>query len=126
MPQDFFNRKKFHSIVLQGTCDSNRMFWNVCASQSGGVHDAGQFAVSSTATQLNRRQSLAKLVIRLKRMDIRAYLIGDTAYPSRPYLLKNFKLGNSAMVNHNRYGNCLLVYLICIIESIILVPQCII
>ena len=50
MPQDFFNRKKFHSIVLQGVCDTNRMFWNVCAGQPGGVHDAGQLAILSCHT----------------------------------------------------------------------------
>ncbi len=30
MPCDFFNRKKFHSILLQAVCDSERFFWNVC------------------------------------------------------------------------------------------------
>ena len=59
MPQDFFKRKKFHSIVLHGVCDTNMMFWNVCAGQPGGVHDAGQFVVSSVATQLSTRQILA-------------------------------------------------------------------
>jgi DDE superfamily endonuclease len=43
MAADFFNRKKFHSVVLQGVCDMDRLFWNVCAGQPGGVHDAGQF-----------------------------------------------------------------------------------
>ena len=103
MPQDFFNRKRFHSIILQGVCDTNRMFWNVCAGQPGSVHDAGQFAVSSVAAQLSTRQILAVPVIYLRGMDIRPYLIGDTAYPSRPYLLRNFKYGNAAMVDHNRY-----------------------
>ena len=102
MPQDFFNRKKFHSIVLQGVCDTNRMFWNVCAGQPGGVHDAGQFVVSSLATQLSTRRILATPVIRLGGLDIRPYLIGDTAYPSRPYMLRNFKPGNAAMVDHMR------------------------
>ena len=50
MPSDFFNQKKFHTIVLQGVCDSNKMFWNVCARQPGGVHNVGQFDVSSLAT----------------------------------------------------------------------------
>ena len=43
MASNFFNRKKFHSIILQGICDMDRIFWNVCARQPGGVHDAGQF-----------------------------------------------------------------------------------
>ena len=103
MPQDFFNHKKFHSIVLQGVCDTNRMFWNVCASQLGGVHNVRQFVVSSVGVQLSTRQIPAMSVIRLRRMDIRPYLIGDTTYPSRLYLLRNFKSRNEAMVDHNRY-----------------------
>ncbi len=83
MPQDFYNRKHFHSIVLQAVCDTNRIFWNVCAGQPGGVHDAGQFAVSSLAKQLSRRQILAEPIIHLNGMEIRPYLLGDTAYPSR-------------------------------------------
>ena len=67
------------------------------------MHDAGQFAVSSVAAQLSTRQILAVLVIHLRGLDIRPYLIGDTAYPSRLYLLRNFKSGNTAMVDHNRY-----------------------
>ena len=37
---DFFNRKKFHSVLLQAVYDSERFFWNVCARQFGGVRDA--------------------------------------------------------------------------------------
>ena len=62
------------------------------------MHDAGQFAVSSVAAQLSTRQILVVSVIHLRGMDIRPYLIGDIAYPSRPYLLRNFKSGNVAMV----------------------------
>ena len=67
----FFNRKKFHSIVLQGVCDTNRMVWNVCAGQPGGVHDARQFDMSSVAAQLSTRQILATPIINLRGMDIR-------------------------------------------------------
>ena len=79
------------------------MFWNVCAGQPRGVHDAGQFVVSSVAVQLSTRQILAVSVIHLRGMDIKPYLIGDTAYPSRQYFLRNFKSRNAAMVDHNRY-----------------------
>jgi hypothetical protein len=36
---EFFNRKKFHRIVLQIMCDVNKILWNFCASQLGGVHE---------------------------------------------------------------------------------------
>ncbi len=38
---EFFNRKKFHSIVLQVVCDVDKIFWNVCGSQPRRVHDGG-------------------------------------------------------------------------------------
>ena len=104
MPQDFYNRKHFHNIVLQAVCDTNRMFWNVCAGQPGGVYDAGQFAVSSLSAQLSRRQILAEPIIHLSGIEIQPYLVGDTAYRSRPYMLKNFKPEDSAMVDKISYG----------------------
>jgi hypothetical protein len=30
---DYYNRKGFHNIVLQTICDTNKLFWNVCANQ---------------------------------------------------------------------------------------------
>ena len=50
MLSDFFNRKKFHSVLLQAVCNSERFFWNVYAGQPGGVHDAGQFSWSKIYT----------------------------------------------------------------------------
>lgn len=45
---DFLNRKKNRLIVLQGVCDANNIFWNVCVNQfGGGVHDGGQFKMSN-------------------------------------------------------------------------------
>ena len=67
------------------------------------MHDVEQFVVSSVVAQFSTRQILAVPVFRLRRMDIRPYLISDIAYPSRLYLLRNFKSRNEAMVDHNRY-----------------------
>ena len=91
MPFDFFNRKQFHSVLLQAVCDSERFFWNVCVGQPGGVHDAGQFAWSKIYTQLRSREILSEPVMEIGGIEVRPYLLGDSTYPSRPYLLKNFK-----------------------------------
>ena len=91
MPFDFFNRKKFHSVLSQGVCDSERFFWNVCVRQPGGIHDTTQFAWSSLYVQFRRREILVDPVLEIGGVEVRPYLLGDSAYPSCPYLLKNFK-----------------------------------
>jgi hypothetical protein len=59
--------------------------------------------VSSLVTQLSRRQILDEPIIHLSGIDIISYLVGNTAYPSRPYMLKNFKLEDLAMVDKIMY-----------------------
>ena len=37
---DYFNRKGWHSIILQGVVDGKGLFWSVCAGMPGSMHDA--------------------------------------------------------------------------------------
>jgi hypothetical protein len=53
---DFFNRKKFHSIMLQVLCDVEKIFWNICASQPRGVHDGGEFKRYNLYAQLRSQE----------------------------------------------------------------------
>ncbi|XP_056104722.1 E3 ubiquitin-protein ligase TRIM21-like [Rhinichthys klamathensis goyatoka] len=39
-PADYYNRKGFYSVILQGVVDQNMKFWDVNISWSGRVHDA--------------------------------------------------------------------------------------
>jgi hypothetical protein len=55
------------------------------------MHDGGQFGWSSIYTQLRRQDILPKPVLDIGGVEVKLYMIGDSAYPSRPYLLKNFK-----------------------------------
>ena len=41
--------------------------------------------------QLRRRKILPEPVMEIGGIEVRPYLLGDSAYPSHPYLLKNFK-----------------------------------
>ena len=103
MASDFFNMKKFHSVVLQRICDMDRIFWNVCAGQPSGVHDAGQFRWSSLYNELHQRHILSDPIIVVRGVQVKPYLIGDSAYPSRPYLLKNFKPTNHAFRDEKKF-----------------------
>ncbi|KAJ4919110.1 hypothetical protein JOQ06_021641 [Pogonophryne albipinna] len=37
---DHFNRKLFHSVVLQGVCDHQGHFVDICVGYPGSLHDA--------------------------------------------------------------------------------------
>lgn len=77
-PQVYINRKKFHSIVLQGICASNLQFLHVVAGWPGSVHDA-------------------RILRNCDMWDIGPqwcqdnHLIGDGAYPLKRWLLKPFQ-----------------------------------
>ena len=45
-PADYFNRKGFHSIILQAVVDHEYRFWNINVGWLGRVHDACVFANS--------------------------------------------------------------------------------
>lgn len=36
-------------------------------------------------------------MIQLRSVEVRLYLLGDSVYPSGPYLLKDFKIGNNKL-----------------------------
>jgi len=38
--RDYFNRKGWHSIILQAVVDGKGLFWDVCVGNSGSMHDA--------------------------------------------------------------------------------------
>lgn len=39
-PENYVNRKSFHSIILQAVCDANMHLLNVFCGWPGSVHDA--------------------------------------------------------------------------------------
>jgi hypothetical protein len=102
---DFSNRKKFHSIVLQANCDANKIFWNVCAGQPGGVHDGGQFKISSLYRDLKNRDILQEPEVLIRGTTCTPYLIADSAYPIRTYLQKNWRTPED--LNKKRYDSCM-------------------
>lgn len=71
----YVNRKNYHSINVQGVCDSNLKFLNVVAKWPGATHDAFIWANSNLCEIFENRQIG------------NGWLIGDSGYPLRPWLL---------------------------------------
>lgn len=71
-PNSYFNRKRFHSVVLQGVCIDNLSFISTDIGWPGKAHDA----------KVLRRSLLWNNGYRLC-YNGHYHLVGDAAYPLR-------------------------------------------
>ncbi|XP_071959857.1 uncharacterized protein [Antedon mediterranea] len=90
---DYHNRKGWYSIILQAVVDHKYRFTDVYAGWPGRTHDARVFAHSDLPILADRNNGLLfsrdKNAI-INGIDIPVCLIGDPAYPLKPWLMKEF------------------------------------
>ena len=88
---NYYNRKGWNSIILQGTVDHEGLFIDICAGWPGRVHDARVFANSGLNSRAERGELLpASCSQRLSGIDVPGVLVGDPAYPLHPWLMKPY------------------------------------
>lgn len=87
---DYFNRKGWHSIILQAVVDGKELFWNVFARLSGRLHDARVFRLSALSELASRGNLFPPHIWNIGTVDIGYYILGDSAYPLLDWLLKPF------------------------------------
>lgn len=81
--EQYVNRKKFHSIQLQGVCDADRFFTDVYCAYPGSVHDARVLRNSPLYQDAENSESVL--------FPESTYIIGDAAYPLKTWLVTGFK-----------------------------------
>jgi hypothetical protein len=99
VPDEYWCRHDFHSVLLQAICDDQKVFWDVCCRLPGGSHDATHLRASTIWLKLREREVLQGPVVRVGNKDIRPYIVGDSAYPLQAQILKPFNaraVGNQA------------------------------
>ncbi|XP_051158568.1 putative nuclease HARBI1 [Leptopilina boulardi] len=82
-PGSYVNRKGFHSLLLQGMCDSQGRFLDVFAGVCGSVHDNRLFEMSPMGQQL--------LTASENFCPEEMHILGDAAYKLQPFLMVPFK-----------------------------------
>lgn len=87
----YVNRKHFHSINVQCVCDSKLNFFNIVAKWPGGTHDSFIWNNSSLKLIFDNGTILD------------GWLLGDSAYPLRPWLLT--PVLNPITPSENRYNS---------------------
>ena len=118
-PADYYNRKGWHSIILQGTVDHAGRFIDIYVGWPGRVHDARVFSNSSLYHRGQSSTLFPNLKESISGKDIPLVLIGDPAYPLLKWLMKafpdngrlsceqkvfNYRLSRARVVVEHSYG----------------------
>ena len=90
---DYYNRKGFHSILLQGVVSSKCLFWDYDIGWAGSLHDANLWARTHIGNFCEQGR-LAPYV-----------LVGDAAYPCRPWMLAPFKGHKDGLTREEYHWN---------------------
>ncbi|XP_066595961.1 putative nuclease HARBI1 [Prorops nasuta] len=80
---DYYNRKDFHSVVLQGTCDHTGKFIDCLIGRPGRAHDAAIFKSSAVYKKLTDVDNPL--------LPPNLHILGDSAYPLLFNLMTPFK-----------------------------------
>lgn len=92
-PENYINRKGFHSVIIQAVVDDSRSFTDIYVGWPGSVHDARVF----------RRSPLFENLESGGFCTSGTYLLGDAAYPLKRYMIVPFKDNGHLNAAQKRY-----------------------
>lgn len=88
---EYFNRKNFHSILLQGTCDDTGCVIDIELGWTGKNHDAHVFINSALCKAMDAGVFVpTNPTITISRVQIPLLIVTDAAYPLRTWPMKLF------------------------------------
>ena len=90
---DYYNHKEFYSIILQGVVFAKCLFWDFDIGWAGSMHDANFWS----RTAIGQHCETGKLSPYT--------LVGDAAYPCRPWMLAPFKGYKDDLSREEYYWN---------------------
>ena len=91
---DYYNRKRWYSIILQGIVDHSYRFININNGCPGSVHESCVFA-QSAIYKIITENNLPDKPISVDGVEIPLFLIGDSACSLQCWLMKPFTHGST-------------------------------
>lgn len=101
---DYYNRKGWYSILVQAVIDHDYLFRDLCVGWPGSIHDARVLANSTLFKKVTSGEVLQDEEVQIQGQTLRTYLIGDSAYPLLPWLMKPFSLSSSLNSQQKKYN----------------------
>lgn len=86
---DYFNYKKFHSIILLAVVDSTTKFTYINIGAPGRCNDSYVYS-RSTLCELMKHPIYARNYFMINNVTIQCHLIGDSAFPLNKNLMKPY------------------------------------
>jgi len=98
---DYYNRKGYYSVILQGMVDYRHCFTDIYIGWPGSVHDTRVFSNSPIYKKGNDGTLFPKSVLPINGRDVPIVVLGDSAYPLLNWLMKPFPHGTTDSHQHN-------------------------
>jgi hypothetical protein len=92
-PASYYCRKGYYSVLLQGVVDSQCKFWDYDFGWAGSIHDWVLFQKSEIG-----KRTMSGMFLPYK-------LIGDAAYPMRPWFYSPFKGEKAGLSREKQHWN---------------------
>ncbi|CAM4587029.1 unnamed protein product [Lepidochelys kempii] len=107
----YINRKGYFSMVLQALVDHKGCFTNISVGWPGKVHDFRIFRNSVLFKQLQEGIYFPEQKITVGDVEMPIVILGDTAYPLMPWLMKPYTgtLDSSKALFNYRLSKCRMV-----------------
>ena len=86
---DYYNCKGWYSMLVQDLVDANYHFLDVCVGWLENLHDARVFAHSALYSEIENNHILPNQTITIFGTHIPLYMIGDSAYALKSWLMKS-------------------------------------
>ena len=101
---DYYNRKGYHSILMQAIVDFRDLFIDVNIGWPGKVHDARVFANSSCYIKGTNGTMFPNWPRTIGGVSVPLVILGDAAYPLLPWLMKPY-MENASTTHQQRNYN---------------------
>uniref|UniRef100_A0A9J8D6B2 DDE Tnp4 domain-containing protein n=1 Tax=Cyprinus carpio carpio TaxID=630221 RepID=A0A9J8D6B2_CYPCA len=103
---EYFNRKGWHSVLLQGVVDHRFCFTNIYAGWPGSVHDARVLRNSHVYSLAERGELFPPDTEEIMGVQVPIMLLGDPAYPLRSWLLKGYCDTGTLTAEQKYFNEC--------------------